>query len=317
MRYFVTLITAACLLGIPIRSFASDLFTKIGFETRYSTGDSTYHISFDDTWENGGRGESEVEFPLANIMAGVRLTVGRRHEEKANLTTSQFCFTWLEVITEGAGTMKDSDWIENDAAFGEALHAGKDLYTESDAELQGRIYDMSYAYHFTFTRSLTLGPIIGLRYQDYEYDVYGYSGIYWTTPVSGGGKVLEYRITYRIPYIGLSSDLLFGRNNQFQLDFTFVYSDWAKVDDRDNHVLRYKLLEGDCKGEAYLISLNLDWRCYPSWTLSLGAEYLDIETSGRQHQSFYAGPYKGVTYDVDDKITSSSWSSVFKISYSF
>jgi len=93
MRYFVTLITAACLLGIPIRSFALDIFTKIGFETRYSNGDSTYHISFDDTWENGGYGESEVEFPLANIMAGVSLTVGSRHEKKANLTKSQFCFT--------------------------------------------------------------------------------------------------------------------------------------------------------------------------------------------------------------------------------
>jgi hypothetical protein len=121
MRYFIILITAACLLGISIRSSASDLFTKIGLETRYSNGDSTYHISFDDTWENGGHGESEVEFPIANTMAGV----------------------------------------------------------------------------------------------------------------------------------------------------------------------------------------------------SLGAEYVDIETRGRQHQSFYAGPYKGMTYDVHDKITSSSWSSIFRISYAF
>ena len=88
MRYFVILITAACLLGIPIRSFASDLFTKIGLETRYSNGDSTYHISFDDTWENGGHGESEVEFPIANTMAGVSLIAGSRHEKKPNLTKS-------------------------------------------------------------------------------------------------------------------------------------------------------------------------------------------------------------------------------------
>ena len=40
--------------------------------------------------------------------------------------------------------MKDSVWIENDAVFGEAPHAGKDLYTESDAQLQGTIYEISY-----------------------------------------------------------------------------------------------------------------------------------------------------------------------------
>ena len=167
MRYFIILITAACLLGISIRSSASELFTKIGLETRYSNGDSTYHISFDDTWENGGHGESEVEFPIANTMAGVSLIAGSRHEKKPNLTKSQFCLTWLEVVTKGAGTMKDSDWIENDAAFGEAPHAGKDLYTESDAQLQGTIYEIGYTYHFAFNNSLTLGPIIGFRYQEF------------------------------------------------------------------------------------------------------------------------------------------------------
>ncbi|HUU39837.1 MAG TPA: omptin family outer membrane protease [Desulfatiglandales bacterium] len=317
MRYFIILITAGCLLGIPIRSFASDLFTKIAFETRHSNGDSTYHISFDDTWENGGHGESEVEFPLASTMAGVSLAVGNRHEKKPNLTKSQFCLTWLGVVSQAAGTMKDSDWIENDAAFGQAPHTGKDLYTESDAKLQGTIYDIQYAYHFSLTNSLTLGPIIGFRYQEFEYDIYGYRGKYWTTPVSGEGKVLEYRITYKIPYTGLSSDFLFGKNKQFQLHLTFVYSDWAKADDRDNHVLRYKLLEGDCEGEAYLINLNLDWKCYARWVLSLGAEYVDIETGGRQHQSYYAGPYKGITYDADDRITSSSWSSILRICYAF
>jgi len=317
MTYLITCITAACLLAIPIRSFASDLFTRIAFESRYCNGDSTYHISFNDTWENGGHGESELEFPLASTMAGVSLIVGKRHEKRPHLTKSQFCLTRLGVVAQRAGTMKDSDWIENDAAFGQAPHEGKDLYTESDAEFKGTIYDIQYTYHFSLNTNLTLGPIIGFRYQEFNYDIYGYSGIYWTTPVSGEGKVLDYSITYKIPYTGLSSGLLFGRTRQSQLHLTVAYSAWAQAEDRDNHVLRYKLLEGDCEGEAYLINLSLDWRCYSRWVLSMGAEYVDIETSGRQHQAYYAGPYKGITYDVDDRITSSSWSGILRISYTF
>jgi hypothetical protein len=317
MRYLITVITAACLIGVPAKSFASELFTRIGFETRYSNGDSTYHISFDDTWENGGHGESELEFPVANMMAGISLIVGSRHEKNPSLTKAQFCLIWFGVVTQPTRAMKDSDWIENDAAFEEVPHAGKDLYTESDAQLQGTIFDINYAHYFALNNSWSLGPIIGSRYQEFEYDIYGYRGIYWTTPVSGEGKILEYKIAYKLPYIGLSSGLLFGRNNQFQLHLTFAYSDWAKAEDRDNHILRYKLHKGDCEGEAYLINLNLDWRSYSRWILSLGAEYVDIETRGRQHQSFYAGPYKGTTYDVDDKITSCYWSAIFRISYAF
>ncbi len=316
MRYLI-IITTACLLCIPTKSLALNLFTEIGLETRYVQGDSTYRISFDNTWANGGHGESELEFPLNNLMAGVSLVIGSRHEKNPNQTKGWFSLTWLGVVNEPAGTMKDSDWVENDAAYGEPPHAGRDMYTESDAQLQGTIFDMNYAYHFTFYNSWTIGPMLGYRYQGFEYNIYGYRGIYWTTPVSGEGKILEYKIAYKLPYIGLSSGLLFGRNNQFQLHLTFAYSDWAKAEDRDNHILRYKLHKGDCEGEAYLINLNLDWRSYSRWILSLGAEYVDIETRGRQHQSFYAGPYKGTTYDVDDKITSCYWSAIFRISYAF
>jgi len=317
MKYLVAVITAACLLGIPAKSLALSLFTEIGFETRYSNGDSTYHISFDDTWENGGHGESKLEFPLANIMAGISLTAGTRHEKNPGLTKARFRIIWLGVATNAAGTMKDSDWIENDAALGQDPHPGRDLYTESDARLQGAVFDMNYAHHFSLNNSWVLGPIIGYRYQGLEYGIYGYRGIYYTTPVSRDGKVLEYRVIYLLPYVGLSSDFLFGRNDQFQLHFTFAYSDWAKAEDRDDHILRYKLHVGDCEGAAYLINLNLDWKCLSRLTLSLGGEYVDIETRGRQHQSIYAGPYKGFTYDVDDKITSYCWSARFGISYGF
>ncbi len=308
--------------------YSAEPFTKLGLETRYINGDSTYHISFDNTWENGGHGESELEFPLANIMAGISLIVGSRHEENPSLTKAQFSVTWLGVVTQAAGTMKDSDWIENDAAFGETPHAGKDLYTESDAQLQGTIFDMNYAYHFTFYNSWTIGPMLGYRYQGFEYNIYGYRGIYWTTPVSGECKHLEYKITYRIPYIGLSSDLLFGKNNQFQLNLTFAYSDRAKADDRDRHLYPDwdaahpgynldRISEGDCEGEAYIMKIEGCWSFRPDLSLDLGGEYVVIDTEGSQQQKEYInGILVGInTGPIKETITSSRWSAILRISY--
>lgn len=313
MRYFTTIIIAACFLCIPAKSFA-EIFTKITPELRYIKGDTTYHISFDETWANGGHGESELEFPIDNLMIGIGLVVGSKHE-KTGQTMGQFSLTLLYTPSGDAGTMKDSDWIENDAAFGETSHAGKDLYTESDAHLTGMIFDINYAYHFRYNNSWTLGPMLGFRHQKFEYDVTGGGGMYWTTPVFLEGKLLDYEVTYSIPYIGLSSNLLFGKNNQFQFNSTFSYSDWAKASDRDDHILRYKLAEGDCDGEAYLVNLTGDWKFHPDWILSLGAEYVDIDTSGSQHQGYYAGPYTGTTLDVNDEITFSYWSAMLRISY--
>jgi len=297
---------------------APKLFTEFGLSTKYINGNSTYHISFDDSWANGGHGESELEFPYDNFMTGITLAVGSKYTEKPKQIRGLLTLSFFYSPSMDSGTMKDSDWIENDAAFGEPPHAGKDCYTESDAEFTGLVFDINYAYHFNMNNNWTLGPMIGYKHMDFNFDIYGYSGTYWTTPVSGTGKVLEYDVHYNLPYIGLSSNLLFGKKDQFQLNFTFGYSPWAEVKDSDDHLLRYKLSEGDCDGHAYLANINIDWNFYSNWTLGLRAEYVNIDTSGKQHQSWYDGPYAGTTIDVNDnKITSSYWSAMFSISYAF
>ena len=117
--------------------------------------------------------------------------------------------------------------------------------------------------------------------------------------------------------MGIISEGLAGNRHQFRFALSFAYSDWAEARDRDDHVLRYKLSEADCQGQAYLINVDLEWNFLPQWVLGLDAEYMDIETTGKQHQRFYAGTYVGTTYEVDDRITSSYWSGIVKILYEF
>ena len=315
MRYFITIAVAACLLGNPSASFSSELFGKLGLETRYTSGETSYHINFDEPWSQGGHGESKLEFPIDSVMAGINVVWGNRYKKNRQQTQTRFSLTWLGVVHDGGGIMKDSDWVENDAAYGETPHEGRDLYTESDAELKGTVVDANFSYNFRLSNSWTLGPLVGYRYHDFKYDIYGYRGIYWTTPVSGEGKVLEYKVTYNIPYVGLSSDLLFGKRNQFRFHFILGYSDWADAEDRDDHLLRNKLSEGDCEGEAWLSSLTAEWAVSPRWRLSLGGEYADIDTKGIQHQSWYAGSSTGTTFDVDQEISSTFWSVLVKICF--
>lgn len=315
LRNFITVIIAACLLGIPAKSLASRLVAEIGLEARYVQGDSTYYISGVDPVL--GSWASELEFPLDNFMAGVNVTIASMHEKNTRQTRSRLSVLWLSIVDDHAGIMKDSDWIQNDAAYGEPFQVGRDLYTESDAQIRGTIFDIDYAYHFKFRNRWTLGPMIGYRSQNFKYEVYDYRGTYWTTPVSGKGKVLDYEVTYKIPYVGLSSGLVFGDTDQFQLHLILAYSNWAEAKDRDDHVLRYKLSQGDCEGEAHLVEMSLDWNFYSHWVFGLAAEYSDIDTSGVQHQIFYEGPSFGTTYDVDGRISSSFWSAIAKVSYAF
>jgi len=318
VRNLVVILATLFVLPIPATCLSSQFFITLGPEVRYVNGHSTYHISFDSPWASGGHGESELEFPLDNFMAGIHVMAGTRHETGGTRTGGRLRMSLLGVVDKDAGIMKDSDWIENDAALpGGVAHEGRDLYTESDARLRGTIFDIKYAYNFRCDQSWTLGPMLGFRYHQFKYDIYGYRGIYWTTPVYGEGKVLEYEVTYKIPYIGVTGEGLIGDKHQFRFVWSFGYSNWTQVRDRDDHILRYKLSEGECEGKSYLINVGLDWNFLPQWILSVGAEYVDIDTTGKQHQRFYAGPSAGTTYDVDDRISSSLLSGMVTVLYEF
>jgi len=317
VRNLALILAMLFFLLTPATCLSSQFFITVGPEVRYINGHSTYHISFDSSWASGGHGESELEFPLDNFMAGMHVVAGGRHETGGTQARGRLSMSLLGVVNKDAGIMKDSDWIENDAAFGEAPHEGRDLYTESDARLKGTIFDIEYAYYFRCNQSWTLGPMLGFRYHQFKYDIYGYRGFYWTTPVYGEGKVLEYEVTYKIPYIGLTGEALIGYKHQFRFVWSFGYSDWTEVRDRDDHILRYKLSEGECEGESYLSNVGLDWNFLPHWILSVGAEYVDIEATGTQHQRFYAGASAGTTYNVNDRVSSSLLSGMVRVLYEF
>ena len=243
----------------------SVVFT-MGFEGRYTGGNTTYHISFDDSWANGGHGESELEFPIANFFTGISAAAYvLRDGHKAY----SFNFRYLAALGGDAGTMKDSDWIENDLALcGTKCTSntpGRDLYTESDDELvSGYLMDILYIQNFLFTEGLTAGLALGYRYYEVNHDVIGCNGTYWGVPVSClNTKVLQYSAEHRMPYVGINLELLGSKSARANI--LLGYSGWVSIDDRDVHLYpdsdtaTYnidRISSCNCSGSAYMVALD-------------------------------------------------------------
>lgn len=281
------------------------LYLDVGLQSAYFKGDTTYHIDFPG-------GASELEFPLKTFLLGPE--VGLSYKNPQNQEKIRLNVKWLTNIDDGSGKMKDSDWLDGDG------HSGLDIYSESKIKLKANIIDANLIYNFWPIKQLSIGPMLGYKYQKFEYDVsdvdqVGYGPYAPGSTGSVSGKVLDYKVTYHIPYFGLSSDVLLGK--KFQANIKLGYTPWATAKDRDDHILRYKLSEGDTDGYACFANLNANWNFLPHWFLGVGGEYMKIHTTGTQHQYFYAGPSVGKTYDVDDKTTSEQWLFSAMVTYRF
>jgi hypothetical protein len=130
--------------------YKKSLYARVGLETAYFSGHTTYHISFDNSWKYGGHGESRLEFPLNNYLIGLNALVGKKGPKNPGQDKARLNLRFLMNIDDEAGIMKDSDWIENDTAFEKEPHPGRDSYTESDADIDALIFDLNYVYNFLF-----------------------------------------------------------------------------------------------------------------------------------------------------------------------
>jgi outer membrane protease len=294
-----------------------DMDSTLGLVSGYLKGNSTYHISI----YSGTSGvESELEFPLKTFLAGIEASFGSPASQKED--GFRVNIKWLKNIGDGSGKMKDSDWLtdDQDILLVGSPHPGKDIYSESDIDLSANIIDLNAVINMWHGKRGNIGPIFGYKYEKFDYNVsntnqvgYGPYDPSFTAYVPG--KTLDYEVTYNIFYAGLNTEILLSKT--FHTNIMLAFSPQTTVADRDDHILRSKLSTGETTGHAYLAALNARWDASSQWSLEVGGEYMNIRTTGTQHQYFYAGPYAGLSGDVDDKITSTQWLVSAMITYKF
>jgi outer membrane protease len=280
-------------ITVGIGGLSGDTTYQIGGRYVTPPGSGTYHFPI-----------SKLEFPLDIWMISVEES---KEFVKKNLKVSVGA---KKNYTRDAGEMEDSDWLTI------ANPSQLDIYSQSDTYLDALILGIHVSYRF-FERphwSLTAG--VGYRYQNFDYECRlnrqwspsGLSGYDYT----GTGSVdLTYEVAYSIPYIEIGTHYIF--TNKLSLDANLGYSPIVHAEDLDVHVLRAKVSEGDCDGDAILFSLKGRYNVSRSWFFALQLDYTYINTDGRQKQ-YTDGAWSAT---IDQEITSEQLFGVLYAGYAF
>jgi outer membrane protease len=299
----------------PVQQSSSDITFGIGIG--YLNGNTLYHIS---SYDVTGQGiESELEFPLKTLLFSIQggyLSKDLKGRDEVKITLQ-----WLMNIDNGSGQLKDSDWATDavDIAIVGASHPGLDIFSTSDIKLKANIFDLRASYNNWLSDTLSVGPLGGFLYENFHFDAsnvnqVGYGPYAATYTGTHPGLVLTYQVTYAVPYLGVHSQIQLG--HQFQTIIDLGYSPWAWAEDKDDHVLRQKVSKASTTGKAYLATATMQWNIRDNDCIQVGGQYLKIDTTGTQTQTFYDGSGMIIT-GIGDKITSEQISLTFLFNHRF
>lgn len=304
---------------VPFSYGAARFFTDIGIKTSYLSGYTLYHISY---YEGASGIESELEFPLRTYLLGIEGAI--LYKEKSGYNRLKLTWEVLTNIDSGSGKLKDSDWLTDDidiALYGIA-HPGKDIYSESDIELDAFVFNINMLYNFYNASNFTLGPLIGYRHQDFRFIAsnvnqigYGpysrdYTGFF-------PDEALHYKVRYDFIYGGIGSEFSISSVQ----GGIILGTGYVHAEDRDNHILRAKLSEGETSGYGLFMDIHGGYSLINTLFLKIKAGYLKFHTTGTQHQYFYRAtpecPTGGCSAYVSDRIDSEQWDLSLSLIYRF
>jgi outer membrane protease len=268
------------------------------------SGHTTYRI---EGASPAGSVVSELGFSLAGLAAGLEAQLGTKVGERSRLV---FRLQAVASVGGSTGTLEDSDWLEGApeiAEVGGAAHPGLDIYSRSVAELEAVIVDARVAWEGWRAAGFLVAPMAGLLYQRFAYDVrdaeqvgYGpYAPLYTGTIP---GRVIDYRVSYHVPYAGARATTA-GRRLTGSAELWV--SPLALANDRDDHLKRWRLSTTVASGTAWQGSVAARLALGRRDFLEAHASLTQIGASGTQRQRFYAGPYAGRRLSIGSEITSS------------
>lgn len=281
----------------------------LGLGAGYIYGDSTYRINLSDP-ATGAAIESELKFPIQTLL--FTLEAGYIGKDSKNRDAIRIHASYSFDVGSASGKFEDSDWLNDvvDTALVGAPHPGKDIYSESDVDLNARVFDIRASYSFWASDGFGIGPLGGYLSQTFDFTArdlnqvgYGPYAADYTGSVPG--TVLTYNVKYSIPYLGIHTEAGHG----FRMLLDLAYSPWAEARDEDDHVLRTKIATAKTSGDAYLAMLGLQMEMEDNNSIVVRGDYLRIDTKGTQNQYWYGNttgepPAGTVIADIPDKITS-------------
>lgn len=318
MKKFVCILLCAFVIGsVRVSAYAEGPKVETTLDIGKLNGHTTYQIGGavdtpSDSWVQRFP-TSELEFPLDVCMISVGGSVELLEKWKLGLGVKK-------NITDDAGKMEDSDWGINYYEISWWTDPDSlDIYSESDAELDALIMDINLRYKFYEKSSYSFIAGLGYIRQNFDYEIsnldqwypscneyYGYD----IEHLRVSGRVLTYEVTYSIPYMEIG---IRETEDKLSVEASIGYSPFVNVKDEDHHLLRSMVSYGDCDGDAVLFSLEVRYDFPKNWFLTLGLDYMKIETDGKS-KTYVKGAYD---YTIDQRIESEQTFIAFAVGYAF
>lgn len=279
------------------------------------SGYTNYHITFVEGYYSW---QSVLAFPVDGYKANIKASLFK-HPFKTPDKFIGFELLYAKNITNPETTMVDSDY----ATYEAGSYSEKWVWsaTQSTAEININELYAGFQIGKTLPYDITGAILLGYRYLKYSYDIYGIKG--WQQPEYDGeiftfdtlqnANVLDYRVSYHLPFLGLN--LKFGMTENSWLNGRLIRYLKSGANDEDDHILRYFKATTDSKGSGWgavvngkinLIKLASDRIIFAG----AGYEVIKITTTGLQTQTFYGDDpgttdydETGLTYtDIDNEI---------------
>lgn len=287
----VSIVTATLMIFGGVGLSEERVSFKVGADVGYLSGYTLFYIIYIPAGPEDypfTSAESELEYPLDSVIAGLNASLGMRNIWLLDLSLSK-------NLTRDTGKTKDSDFLT--VGYGYVWKTGnkreKLIYSESDTDMDVSLLDLNGRYYFLRRMAVSLGLIGGYRYQYLSFDISNvnqWSPLYHSLGLSDPyeayvpGKVSTYKITYRIPYAGLTLDL--RPSTMFSLNLRGALGQ-ASAKDEGDWILRKKQLNAEAEGPFYLFGAKGNLSLSRRLSLQMAIEYLKIDTDGTQDQTWY------------------------------
>ncbi len=267
------------------------------------SGYTDYHITFVEgyyTWQ------SVLAFPVDGYKANIKASL-LKYPFKTPDKFIGFELLYAKNITNPETTMVDSDYVTYEAGS----YSEKWVWSATHSTAEANINEICATFQIgkTLPYDITGAILLGYRYLRYAYDIYGIRG--WQQWEYGGEiitfdelqntNVLDYRVSYHLPFLGLN--LKIGMTENSWLNGNLIWYLKSKANDEDDHILRNKSSTSQCDGSGWgaavngkinLVKLASDRIIYAG----AGYELIKISTAGIQTQTWYGDD--PVSIDFDD-----------------
>jgi hypothetical protein len=268
---------------------------------------------------------SELIFPLNTLLVGItlrgdktggRVDGGREWGFEASLAVN---------LLSPFGKMEDYDWWMYPGVPKVAFS-----YTESDAKMLWLVFSAEWKIPMISGAWGNLAGALGYRLQYVSQKIYGYNGWHNDDNLDGvadgyyedfaTGLALTYWVWWNVPTAGLRVTLAPSPRVSVALEAGLAA---AIVADEDDHVLRYKLSTAHGLGFGGYADLwarytfgKAEARVRPF--LSLTGSVLYMKANTLQTQSYYAGPYAGLTDSgIDHQISTRQFTAALTFGLTF